>query len=95
MGPNPQFSADLVIFTEKFFNGKLHFLCSVSFIGKKKIYDQALKTVTHRSFGDQSTIYTQEWELGVTYRFVTRTLAKPSILDVCGSSGYNIDLTIS
>ena len=28
MRPNPQFSADLVIFTEEIINGKLHFLCS-------------------------------------------------------------------
>ena len=27
---NPQFSADLVIFTGEFLNGKLHFLCRVS-----------------------------------------------------------------
>ena len=26
---NPQFSADLVTFTEEIFNGKLHFFCSV------------------------------------------------------------------
>ena len=29
MGPNPQFSADLITFTEETLNGKLHFLCSV------------------------------------------------------------------
>ena len=29
MWPDPQFSADLVTFTEKIFNEKLHFLCSV------------------------------------------------------------------
>ena len=29
MWPNPQFSADLVIFTEEILNVKLHFLCSV------------------------------------------------------------------
>ena len=29
MWPNPQFSADLVTFTEEICNGKLHFLCSV------------------------------------------------------------------
>ena len=28
MWPNPQFSADLVIFAEEIPNGKLHFLCS-------------------------------------------------------------------
>ena len=28
MWPNPQFSADLVAFTEEMLNGKLHFLCS-------------------------------------------------------------------
>ena len=28
MGPNPHFSADLVIFAEEIPNGKLHFLCS-------------------------------------------------------------------
>ena len=29
MGPNPQFPADLVTFTEEIHNGKLHILCSV------------------------------------------------------------------
>ena len=29
MWPNLQETADLVTFTEKIFNGKLHFLCSV------------------------------------------------------------------
>ena len=29
MLPNPQFPADLAIFTEKIQNGKLHFFCSV------------------------------------------------------------------
>ena len=28
MLPNPQFSADLVTFTEEILHGKLHFLCS-------------------------------------------------------------------
>ena len=28
MGRNPQFPADMVIFTEEIRNGKLHFLCS-------------------------------------------------------------------
>ena len=28
MGPNPQFPADLVTFTEELFDGKLRFLCS-------------------------------------------------------------------
>ena len=28
MWPNPQETADLVTFTEKIFNGELHFLCS-------------------------------------------------------------------
>ena len=31
MGPNPQFPANLVTFTEEILNGKLHFLCSVVF----------------------------------------------------------------
>ena len=30
MQPNPEFPADLVTFTEKILNGKLHFLCSES-----------------------------------------------------------------
>ena len=29
MSPKPQFSGDLVIYTEQIFNGKLYFLCSV------------------------------------------------------------------
>ena len=29
MLPNPQFPADLVTFTERIFNAKFHFLCSV------------------------------------------------------------------
>ena len=31
MWPNPQETADLVTFTEGILNGKLHFLCSVTF----------------------------------------------------------------
>ena len=31
MWPNPQFAADLVIFTEEVLNEKLQFSCSVSF----------------------------------------------------------------
>ena len=31
MWPNPQETADLVTFTEKIFNGKLRFLCSVEY----------------------------------------------------------------
>ena len=40
MWPNPQETADLVMFTEEILNGKLHFLCSVAF-GKKGhlVYD--------------------------------------------------------
>ena len=30
MGPNPQFSADLVTFTEEILNGKLHFYAVMS-----------------------------------------------------------------
>ena len=30
MLPNPQETEDLVTFTEEIFNGKIHFLCSVS-----------------------------------------------------------------
>ena len=32
MWPNPQFSADLAIFTEEILNGKLHFLCGDAMI---------------------------------------------------------------
>ena len=32
MWPNSQFSADLVTFTEEILNGKLHFLCSNTFL---------------------------------------------------------------
>ena len=35
MLPNPQKTADLVIFTEEIFNGKFYFLCSVSWSSKK------------------------------------------------------------
>ena len=39
MGPNPQFSADLITFTEETLNGKLHFLCSVeNFVLYKKFF---------------------------------------------------------
>ena len=37
MWPNPQDAADLVIFTEEIFNGKLHFLCSVKWLCFNKI----------------------------------------------------------
>ena len=32
MWPNPQFPADLFIFTEEILNGKLHFLCGVRYM---------------------------------------------------------------
>ena len=39
MGPNPQFSADLITFTEETLNGKLHCLCSVeNFVLYKKFF---------------------------------------------------------
>ena len=37
MGPNPQFPPDVVTFTEEILNGKLQFLCSVTY------YDDCLK----------------------------------------------------
>ena len=46
MRPNPQFPADLVIFTEEILNGKLHFLCSgfayfrISFCGTRLGYGE-------------------------------------------------------
>ena len=30
MWPNPQFTTDLLTFTEEILNGKLHFMCSVT-----------------------------------------------------------------
>ena len=47
MRPNPQFTADLVTFTEEILNGKLHFLCieitctwaSYESIHRTKIFD--------------------------------------------------------
>ena len=36
MRPNPHFPADLATFTEEIFNGKLHFLCSVSTLALSK-----------------------------------------------------------
>ena len=38
MGPNPQETADLVTFTEGILNGKLHFLCSVSFTNQSQYF---------------------------------------------------------
>ena len=35
MWSNPQFPADLATFTEEILNGKLHFLCSVTFYANK------------------------------------------------------------
>ena len=35
MRPNPQEAGELVTFTEEILNGKLHFLCSVSFTIKR------------------------------------------------------------
>ena len=32
MWPNPQFPADLALFTREILNGKLHFLCNESYI---------------------------------------------------------------
>ena len=38
MWPNPQFLADLVTFNEEILNGKLNFLCSVTYQWKKTIF---------------------------------------------------------
>ena len=38
MQPNPQFPANLVIFTEETFNGKLYFLCSVIYLNQICIF---------------------------------------------------------
>ena len=38
MWPNPQFSADLVKFTEEMPNGKLRFLCSETILADKKVF---------------------------------------------------------
>ena len=43
MRPNSQFRADLVTFTEEILNGKLHFLCSVSFF---KVFGAAHECVS-------------------------------------------------
>ena len=47
MGPNLQFPADLVTFTEEILNGKLHFLCSerlsLSFIRLSNFFLWCLK----------------------------------------------------
>ena len=40
MWPNLQFPADLVTFTKKILNGKLHLLCSVSVWGTKKLFSK-------------------------------------------------------
>ena len=48
MWPNPQFSADLVTYTEQILNGKLHFLYSETSIGSltNSFYDPALATIS-------------------------------------------------
>ena len=49
MLPNPQFSANLVTFTEEILNGKLHFLCSVMMIIMikiRKIFQADLKVLS-------------------------------------------------
>ena len=43
MWSNPQIPADLVKFTEKIINGKLHFLCSVRFLQVHKYFLQIFK----------------------------------------------------
>ena len=47
MWPNPQFSADLITYTEQILNGKLHFLYSETSIGSltNSFYDTALATI--------------------------------------------------
>ena len=43
MWPSPQETVDLVTFTKKIFNGKLHFLCSENSSYIKLYYEMALK----------------------------------------------------
>ena len=47
MWPNPQISADLVLFTEEILNGKLHFLCSDSIANS----DPNLHEISSKDFG--------------------------------------------
>ena len=43
MWPNPQEAADLVTFTDEILNGKLHFVCSVCYVGRSKIMTVMLR----------------------------------------------------
>ena len=49
MWPNPQETMDLVTFTEKILNGKLHFLCSVSTMGTFLDYFCKLAGIYHNN----------------------------------------------
>ena len=42
MWPNPQFPADLVTFTEKIFNRKLHILCRTGWAQSQQIITRAV-----------------------------------------------------
>ena len=47
MRPNPQLTADLVLFNEEIVDGKLHFLCSLYF---KDTWSFCVKFLEHLSF---------------------------------------------
>ena len=51
MWPNSQETEDLVTFTEEFFNGKVHFLCSDAYGIKMNISDSLLT----KNLGRQET----------------------------------------
>ena len=50
MWPNPQFSGDLVTFTEEILNRRLHFLCSVS------VFFGIIQTLRNAVFDENLTL---------------------------------------
>ena len=74
MWPNPQFSTDLVTFTEEIFNGKLHFLCSGNFsnpCGVKFILRLNLSFFCVFRYRSYLRLWNTKWTLWFTSMYIT------------------------
>ena len=88
MLPNPQETADLVTFTEEILNGKLHFLCSVVSVNRRR---KDIK-VTFVSFGVHAGRFTAEC---TEYENTLLTNKQDFDILIYVSSNFTLDLRIT
>ena len=85
MLPNPQETADLVTFTEEILNGKLHFLCSVVSVNRRR-KDIKVRFVSFGVHAGRFTVECTEYE---------NTLFSDFDILIYVSSNFTLDLRIT